>query len=132
MQTSILMPALSPTMTAGTLARWLKREGEAVSAGDVLAEIETDKATMEFEAADDGVLERILVPEGTANVAVNAPIALLMTNGAAIAAPVAAAGGTRDRRMRVAPRRKLRRRPGFLHRRWRAGLRPRRELICER
>src|SRR6202142_709543 len=66
MATNILMPALSPTMTEGTLARWLKKEGEKVVAGDVIAEIETDKATMEVEAADEGVLGKILVPDATA------------------------------------------------------------------
>jgi pyruvate dehydrogenase E1 component beta subunit len=71
----ILMPALSPTMTEGKIAKWLKKEGDPVKAGDVIAEIETDKATMEFEAIDDGKMGRILVPEGTENVAVNAPIA---------------------------------------------------------
>ncbi len=75
--TQILMPALSPTMTEGKLARWLKKEGDQVKAGDVIAEIETDKATMEVEAVDEGVLTRILVPEGTEGVAVNAPIAEL-------------------------------------------------------
>ena len=64
MAIQILMPALSPTMTEGTLARWLKAEGEAVASGDLLAEIETDKATMELEAIDDGVLGKIIVPEG--------------------------------------------------------------------
>jgi pyruvate dehydrogenase E1 component beta subunit len=77
MGVAILMPALSPTMTEGKLARWLKREGEAVKSGDVIAEIETDKATMEVEAVDEGTLTRILVPEGTENVAVNSPIAEL-------------------------------------------------------
>ncbi|MCH7554934.1 MAG: pyruvate dehydrogenase complex E1 component subunit beta, partial [Proteobacteria bacterium] len=77
----ILMPALSPTMTEGNLAKWLKREGDAVGPGDILAEIETDKATMEIEAVDEGVLGRILVAEGTEGVAVNAPIALLLTEG---------------------------------------------------
>ena len=81
MSIEILMPALSPTMTEGKLARWLKTEGEAVKSGDVLAEIETDKATMEFEAADDGVLARILVPEGSDGVKVNAPIAVLLEEG---------------------------------------------------
>jgi pyruvate dehydrogenase E1 component beta subunit len=75
--TQILMPALSPTMTEGKLARWLKSEGEAVKAGDVIAEIETDKATMEVEAVDEGTLTKILVPEGTDAVAVNTPIAEL-------------------------------------------------------
>ena len=77
MPTPILMPALSPTMTEGKLARWLKQPGEAVRAGDVLAEIETDKATMEVEAVDEGTLARILVAEGTEGVKVNTPIAEL-------------------------------------------------------
>jgi len=81
MATEILMPALSPTMEEGTLAKWLVKEGESVSSGDLLAEIETDKATMEFEAADDGVLGKILVAEGTANVLVNTPIAILLDDG---------------------------------------------------
>jgi pyruvate dehydrogenase E1 component beta subunit len=81
MPTQILMPALSPTMTEGNLARWLKQEGDKVAAGDVIAEIETDKATMEVEAVDEGTLARILVPEGTEGVAVNAPIALLVAEG---------------------------------------------------
>jgi len=81
MATNILMPALSPTMTEGTLARWLKKEGDEVRAGDVLAEIETDKATMEVEAVDEGVLSKILVPDGTAGVKVNAPIAVLAADG---------------------------------------------------
>ena len=87
MATNILMPALSPTMTEGTLARWLKKEGESVRAGDVIAEIETDKATMEVEAVDEGVLSRILVPDGTANVKVNATIAVLDADDAVTAAP---------------------------------------------
>jgi len=75
------MPALSPTMTEGKLAKWLKQEGDSVSSGDVLAEIETDKATMEVEAVDEGTIGKILVPEGTENVAVNAPIAILLGEG---------------------------------------------------
>jgi len=75
------MPALSPTMTEGKIARWLKNEGEPVRAGDVLAEIETDKATMEVEAVDEGVLARIVIPEGTEHVAVNTPIAVIAGNG---------------------------------------------------
>src|SRR5580700_1611099 len=86
MATNILMPALSPTMTEGTLARWLKKEGETIKAGDVIAEIETDKATMEVEAVDEGVLGKILVQDGTANVAVNAPIAVLVEEGEAVPA----------------------------------------------
>ncbi len=83
----ILMPALSPTMTEGKLSRWLKKEGDAIKAGDVIAEIETDKATMEVEAVDEGVLAKILVPEGTEGVAVNAPIAELEGEGGAVEAP---------------------------------------------
>src|SRR4029077_16056962 len=81
MPTNILMPALSPTMEKGNLAKWLKKEGDKVKAGDVLAEIETDKATMEFEAVDDGTLGKILVPEGTTDVAINQPIAVLLQEG---------------------------------------------------
>jgi len=81
MATNILMPALSPTMTEGTLARWLKKEGEQIRAGDVIAEIETDKATMEVEAVDEGVLSKILVADGTAGVKVNDPIAVLQGEG---------------------------------------------------
>src|SRR5438270_10566555 len=81
MAAEVLMPALSPTMTEGKIARWVKSEGEAVRAGDVLAEIETDKATMEVEAVDEGVLAKIVIPEGTDHVAVNTPIALIAENG---------------------------------------------------
>ncbi len=81
MPIAVTMPALSPTMEEGTLARWLKREGDAVSPGDVIAEIETDKATMEVEAVDEGVLGRIVVPEGTEGVKVNATIAWLLEEG---------------------------------------------------
>ena len=81
MPTEVLMPALSPTMTEGNLARWLKKEGDQVAAGDVIAEIETDKATMEVEAVDEGTLGKILVAEGTEGVAVNTPIALLLAEG---------------------------------------------------
>jgi pyruvate dehydrogenase E1 component beta subunit len=81
MATEVLMPALSPTMTEGKIARWLKNEGEPVRAGDVLAEIETDKATMEVEAIDEGVLARIVIPEGTDHVAVNTPIAVIAADG---------------------------------------------------
>ena len=91
MGVEILMPALSPTMTEGKLAKWLKKEGDAVKSGDVIAEIETDKATMEVEAVDEGVLTRILVPEGTENVAVNSPIAEMDGGAGGKAAPVAAA-----------------------------------------
>jgi pyruvate dehydrogenase E2 component (dihydrolipoamide acetyltransferase) len=81
MPIEILMPALSPTMTEGNLAKWLKKEGDEVRSGDVLAEIETDKATMEFEAVDDGRVGRILVPEGAQGIKVNQPIALLLGEG---------------------------------------------------
>ncbi|WP_128563108.1 biotin/lipoyl-containing protein, partial [Methylobacterium crusticola] len=81
MPINVLMPALSPTMEKGNLARWLKKEGDAVKSGDVLAEIETDKATMEVEAVDEGVLARIVVPEGTADVPVNDLIALIAGEG---------------------------------------------------
>src|SRR5262252_6290214 len=81
MPIEILMPALSPTMTEGNLAKWLKKEGDEVHSGDVLAEIETDKATMEVEAVEDGTIGRILVPEGAQGIKVNAPIALLLGEG---------------------------------------------------
>ena len=81
MATEILMPALSPTMTEGNLARWLKKEGDPVKSGDILAEIETDKATMEFEAVDEGVLGKIIIAEGTQGVAVNTPIGVLLEEG---------------------------------------------------
>ena len=81
MASQVLMPALSPTMTEGKIARWVKSEGDAVKAGDILAEIETDKATMEVEAMDEGVLAKIVIPEGTDHVAVNTPIALIAQNG---------------------------------------------------
>src|SRR4029077_7147375 len=77
------MPALSPTMTEGNLARWLKKEGDEVHSGDVIAEIETDKATMEYEAADDGRLGRSIVPEGAQGLTVSEPIALLPEEGEA-------------------------------------------------
>jgi pyruvate dehydrogenase E1 component beta subunit len=97
MATEILMPALSPTMEEGTLAKWLVKEGDTVSSGDIIAEIETDKATMEFEAVDEGVIGKILIAEGTADVKVNTPIAILVEDGetvsdvAAAPAPAAAA-----------------------------------------
>ncbi|GGC55699.1 pyruvate dehydrogenase complex E1 component subunit beta [Chelatococcus reniformis] len=85
MPTDVLMPALSPTMEEGKLAKWLKKEGDSVKSGDVIAEIETDKATMEVEAVDEGVLAKILVPDGTENVAVNTPIAIIAANGEDVA-----------------------------------------------
>ena len=104
MPTPILMPALSPTMEKGNLAKWLKKEGDAVKSGDVIAEIETDKATMEVEAVDEGTLGKILVPEGTSDVAVNTPIAMILGEGEDAAAlrngqataPVAAAAPARQ------------------------------------
>src|SRR6476659_354573 len=90
MSIDILMPALSPTMEEGTLAKWHVKKGDAVKSGDVIAEIETDKATMEVEAVDEGVVEAILVPEGAQEVKVNTPIARLAgEDGAAAAAPPA-------------------------------------------
>ena len=103
MAIEILMPALSPTMEEGTLAKWLVKAGDTVKSGQVMAEIETDKATMEFEAVDEGVIGKLLVAEGTAGVKVNAPIAVLLVDGesadavpakavaSAVAAPAAAA-----------------------------------------
>ncbi len=93
MSVQVLMPALSPTMTEGNLARWIKKEGDKVKAGDVIAEIETDKATMEVEAVDEGILGKILIAEGTQGVAVNTPIAVLIEEGETVndnssAAPV--------------------------------------------
>ena len=85
MASEMLMPALSPTMTEGKIARWVKNVGEPVRAGDVLAEIETDKATMEVEAVDEGVLAKIVIPEGTDHVAVNTPIAVIAENGEDVA-----------------------------------------------
>lgn len=93
MATEILMPALSPTMEEGTLAKWMVKEGDTVSSGDILAEIETDKATMEFEAVDEGIVGKILVAEGTEGVKVNDPIAILLEDGESaddVAAPKAA------------------------------------------
>src|SRR6476659_6573077 len=81
MPIQVLMPALSPTMEKGNLAKWLKKEGETIKSGDVIAEIETDKATMEVEATDEGTLGKILVPEGTADVDVNTPIATILADG---------------------------------------------------
>ncbi|MBR1161786.1 pyruvate dehydrogenase complex E1 component subunit beta [Bradyrhizobium elkanii] len=81
MPIQVLMPALSPTMEKGNLAKWLKKEGETIKSGDVIAEIETDKATMEVEATDEGTLGKILIPEGTADVAVNTPIATILVDG---------------------------------------------------
>ncbi|MBC7144904.1 MAG: pyruvate dehydrogenase complex dihydrolipoamide acetyltransferase [Thioclava marina] len=107
MATQILMPALSPTMEEGTLAKWLVKEGDTVSSGDILAEIETDKATMEFEAVDEGVIGKILVAEGTSGVKVNEPIAVLLEEGedasAADAAGAPAAAPVPDAKEEAAP-----------------------------
>ncbi len=92
MPVNILMPALSPTMEKGNLAKWLKKEGDRIKSGDVIAEIETDKATMEVEAVDEGTLAKILVPEGTADVPVNQPIAVLASDGEDVKAAAAGAG----------------------------------------
>jgi pyruvate dehydrogenase E2 component (dihydrolipoamide acetyltransferase) len=92
MPINILMPALSPTMEKGNLAKWLKKEGDAVKTGDVIAEIETDKATMEYESVDDGVLAKIVVPEGTQDVAVNQLIAVMAQEGEDVKAAASAAG----------------------------------------
>ena len=98
MTTNVLMPALSPTMEHGKLTKWLKSEGDAVKSGDILAEIETDKATMEVEAVDEGTLAKILVPDGAENVAVNTPIAVIAAAGEAPGATPDAAAA-QDRRL---------------------------------
>jgi pyruvate dehydrogenase E2 component (dihydrolipoamide acetyltransferase) len=96
MPTNVLMPALSPTMEKGNLARWLKQEGDTIKSGDVIAEIETDKATMEVEAVDEGTLAKILVPEGTADVPVNQPIAVIAAEGEDVKAAAGAAAKLAD------------------------------------
>ncbi|EYD73783.1 pyruvate dehydrogenase complex E1 component subunit beta [Limimaricola hongkongensis] len=96
MATEILMPALSPTMEEGTLAKWLVKEGDTVASGDILAEIETDKATMEFEAVDEGTVGKILIDEGTEGVKVNTPIAVLLEEGEDASAIDSAGGNTGD------------------------------------
>src|SRR5262252_10107274 len=106
MPIELLMPALSPTMTEGNLAKWHKKEGDAVKAGDIIAEIETDKATMEFEAVDEGTLGKILVPEGAEGVKVNQPIALLLEEGEdakALESAASAAAGAKPRQPAAAP-----------------------------
>ena len=90
MAIEILMPALSPTMEEGTLGKWLVAEGDKVSSGDILAEIETDKATMEFEAVDEGIIGKLLIAEGTAAVAVNSAIAILLEEGESLSDAVPA------------------------------------------
>src|SRR5713226_5726769 len=101
MPINILMPALSPTMEKGNLAKWRKKEGEKVSPGDVIAEIETDKATMDYEAVDEGVLAKIVVPEGTTDVPVNQLIAVMAADGEDVKA--AASGATPAATPRPAP-----------------------------
>jgi pyruvate dehydrogenase E2 component (dihydrolipoamide acetyltransferase) len=103
MPTNILMPALSPTMEKGNLARWLKKEGDKIKSGDIIAEIETDKATMEYEAVDEGTLAKIVVPEGTQDVAVNAVIAVLAGEGEDVQA---AAAGAKSAAAAKAPEKK--------------------------
>jgi pyruvate dehydrogenase E1 component beta subunit len=105
MPIQVLMPALSPTMEKGNLSKWLKKEGEAIKSGDVIAEIETDKATMEVEATDEGTLGKILIPEGTADVAVNTPIATILADGesAADAGKAAAASAKTEKPAPAAP-----------------------------
>src|ERR1700753_78179 len=92
MPINILMPALSPTMEKGTLAKWLKKEGDKIKPGDVIAEIETDKATMEYEAVDEGTLAKIVVPEGAADVPVNQLIAVMAAEGEDVKSAAAGAG----------------------------------------
>ncbi|TXN65706.1 biotin/lipoyl-binding protein, partial [Methylobacterium sp. WL18] len=103
MPINVLMPALSPTMEKGNLAKWLKKEGDAVKSGDILAEIETDKATMEVEAIDEGVLAKIVVPEGTADVPVNDLIAVIAVEGEDPAS-VQAAGGNAEPKAKAEPK----------------------------
>ena len=103
MPTNILMPALSPTMEKGNLSKWLKKEGDTVKAGDIIAEIETDKATMEVEAVDEGTLAKIVVPEGTADVPVNKVIAVLAGEGEDVKAAAAASPNIPQARLPSAP-----------------------------
>ena len=117
MATELKMPALSPTMEEGTLAKWLVKEGDDVKSGDILAEIETDKATMEFEAVDEGKIAKILVPEGTDGVKVGQPIALLAADGETVSdAPRRSGQGRGPRGARACPRTGIGRRQ--LHTRW--------------
>jgi pyruvate dehydrogenase E2 component (dihydrolipoamide acetyltransferase) len=104
MPTNILMPALSPTMEKGNLAKWLKKEGDKVKSGDIIAEIETDKATMEYEAVDEGTIAKIVVPEGTQDVAVNAVIAVLAGEGEDVKAAGASAVATKAPEKKAEPK----------------------------
>ena len=103
MPIQVLMPALSPTMEKGNLSKWLKKEGETIKSGDVIAEIETDKATMEVEATDEGTLGKILIPEGTADVAVNTPIATILADGESAADLGKASAARSESRRSAAP-----------------------------
>src|SRR5512141_2208271 len=103
MPIEVLMPALSPTMEKGNLAKWLKKEGDSVKSGDIIAEIETDKATMEVEASDEGTLGKILVPEGTQDVAVNTPIAVILADGEDASAASAAKPAPQQKAADVPP-----------------------------
>jgi pyruvate dehydrogenase E1 component beta subunit len=103
MPIQVLMPALSPTMEKGNLSKWLKKEGETIKSGDVIAEIETDKATMEVEATDEGTLGKILIPEGTADVAVNTPIATILADGESAADLGKAAPAKQEKAAESAP-----------------------------
>src|SRR5690242_16563293 len=104
MPTNILMPALSPTMEKGNLAKWLKKEGDKVKSGDIIAEIETDKATMEYEAVDEGTIAKIVVPEGTQDVAVNAVIAVLAGEGEDVKAAGASAATAKAPEKKAEPK----------------------------
>ncbi len=125
MPIEVLMPALSPTMEKGNLAKWLKKEGDTVKSGDVIAEIETDKATMEVEAVDEGTLGKILVPEGTNDVAVNTPIAVILGDGESAAALKAARHPPRQPQSRPKPRTPARSRAASRRRRKRGQVRRR-------
>src|SRR3979411_2645533 len=103
MPIQVLMPALSPTMEKGNLAKWMKSEGDKVRPGAVIAEIETDKATMEVEAVDEGTLGKILVPEGTADVAVNTPIAMILSEGEDASAIQESGGPARQQKTAQSP-----------------------------
>src|SRR5579872_2872078 len=103
MSIEILMPALSPTMEEGKLAKWLVKEGDEVHSGDILAEIETDKATMEFEAVDEGRIGKLLVPEGTEGVKVNQPIATLIAEGESPNGPVDISAAMKSIKDAIAP-----------------------------
>src|SRR5436305_3200992 len=103
MPIELKMPALSPTMEEGTLTKWLVKEGDEVKSGDILAEIETDKATMEFEAVDEGKIARIVIPEGTDEVKVGAVIAIMAEEGEDVSAAASAGGGTAPKAEAKAP-----------------------------